>query len=91
MLFMPKRWDYICELRPLAGLLFISPMNNENVEALWNPTDKVKRKNSEKKTVPEPLSTTYTIWNYPGVRQSSAVRGQRPTAWSMARPTSDVT
>jgi hypothetical protein len=91
MLFMPKRWDYICELRPLAGLLFISPMNNENVEALWNHTDKAKRKNSEKK-----LFQCHYLPHIPyGITRAwgrvSAVRGQRLTAWSMARPTSDVT
>jgi hypothetical protein len=53
--FMSTRRDYVSELRPLTGLLFIPEMIYDSGEPWWNDTDRGKPKNSEKKPFPVPL------------------------------------
>jgi hypothetical protein len=47
-LFMPKGWDYVSELRPPVGLLFIHRVIHEYGEPRWNDTDRGEQKNSKK-------------------------------------------
>jgi hypothetical protein len=42
MLFMPKKWEYVSELRPPAGLLFTLQAKYEYGEPRWNDTDRGK-------------------------------------------------
>jgi hypothetical protein len=41
-------WDYVSELLPPMGLLFISQVIYEYGEPWWNDSDRVKPKNLEK-------------------------------------------
>jgi hypothetical protein len=47
MLFMSMGWDYVSELRPPVGLLFIPQMICERGEPRWNDIDRGQPKNSE--------------------------------------------
>jgi hypothetical protein len=44
---MPMGWDYVSELRPPTGLLFIPQMIYDSGEPRWNSSDKKIPKNSE--------------------------------------------
>jgi hypothetical protein len=52
MLFMSMGWDYVSELRPLTGLLFIPQKMYESGEPRWNNINIGKPRNSEK-TLPQ--------------------------------------
>jgi hypothetical protein len=52
LLFMPIEWDYVSEVRPPTGLLFVSQMYDYGPR--WNDTDRVKPKNLGRKPVPVP-------------------------------------
>jgi hypothetical protein len=47
LLFMLMEWDYISELQPPTGLLFIPQVIYEYREPQWNDIDRGKPKNSE--------------------------------------------
>jgi hypothetical protein len=46
---MSKGWDYVSELWPPTGLLFIPQVIHENGEPWWNDIDSGKLKHSQKK------------------------------------------
>jgi hypothetical protein len=56
ILFMSMGWNYVSELRPPTGLLFILNMIYGHEETRWNDIDRGKPKNSE-----ETLSQCYFI------------------------------
>jgi hypothetical protein len=81
-------WDYVSELLPLTGLLFISQVILEYGEPRWNgmiPIGESRR--PRRKPVTVPLSPPQ-IANGPtrARTRSSAVKHRRLTAWDMARP-----
>jgi hypothetical protein len=47
-MFISMESDYVSELRPLTGLLFILQMVYENGEPWWNDIDRATQKNSKK-------------------------------------------
>jgi len=55
--FVLMGWDYVCELRPLTGLLFIPQMLCVCAEPRWNDIDRVDPKNLEQKSVSVPFCT----------------------------------
>jgi hypothetical protein len=44
---MTNVWDYVSELRPPTGLMFITHMTYEKGEPRWNDTDRGEAKESE--------------------------------------------
>jgi hypothetical protein len=80
---MSMGWDYVSELRPATGLLFIPQIIYEYGEPRWNDTDRGKPKNSREKPVPVPLCPPQIPH---GLTQASAVRDRWLTAWAMALP-----
>jgi hypothetical protein len=48
LLFIPMGLDYVPELWPTAGQLFIPHVMYENGEPWWNDIDRGKSKNSER-------------------------------------------
>jgi hypothetical protein len=50
LLSMPMGWDYVSELQPLTGLLFIPQVIHESGERRWNNVDKTSD------------SSTRTLW-----------------------------
>jgi hypothetical protein len=56
LLFVLMGWDYVSELRPPTGLLFIPQMTGEYRELRWNDIDGGKPKKIEEKPVPVPIS-----------------------------------
>jgi hypothetical protein len=52
---MSTGWDYVSELRPLTGLLFIPQMIYESGEPRWNDIDKGKTEKLAEKPVPMQL------------------------------------
>jgi hypothetical protein len=61
--FMSMSWGSVSELRPTAGLLFISQMIYEYGQPRWNDTDRGRPKNAEKTYPSTTLYTTNLIWN----------------------------
>jgi hypothetical protein len=53
--FMSIGWDYVFEVRPPTGLLFILQTIHEYGQPQWNDTDRGQWKNLGKKPVPVPL------------------------------------
>jgi hypothetical protein len=47
LFFMSMGWDYVSELQPPTGLLFISQLTYEYREPRWNDTDREKPKNAK--------------------------------------------
>jgi hypothetical protein len=76
LLFMSIGRDYVSELRPPTGQLFISQMIHEYVEPRWNDIDRGKPKTSEKILPSAILSTINLIWTKPGA--NPGLRGERP-------------
>jgi hypothetical protein len=59
---MPMRWDYVSELRPPTGLLFIPQMIYECGEPRWIDIDRGKPKNLQKICPNATLSTINLTW-----------------------------
>jgi hypothetical protein len=91
-LFMSMGWDYISDLWPQTGLLFISRTIYEYGQPWWNDIDRWKNEELREKPIPVPLrpppSPHGLTWAW---TQASAVKGQRVSAWAMARPVLDIT
>jgi hypothetical protein len=66
MFFMSMEWDFVCELRPPAGLLFIPQMILDHGELRWNDIDRERPKYSEKSRPRATLSITKFTWTEPG-------------------------
>jgi hypothetical protein len=70
-MFTSMVWGCISTLRPQTDLLFI-PMVCEYRELQWNDTDRVKLKNSRKKTCPSATSsTTNPTWSDSGANPAT--------------------
>jgi hypothetical protein len=80
-------WDYVSELRPPTGLLFIPQIIYEYGEPWWNDIDSEKpKKKLGEKPVPVPLCPPQISHGLTREQtRASAVKGQRLTAWAMAR------
>jgi hypothetical protein len=69
-------WEYVSELRPPAGLLFISQVMYGHGETQWKDTGRVKLKSSEKTCPSATSSTTNPTCIVPGA--NPVLRGERP-------------
>jgi hypothetical protein len=92
LLFMSMGWNYVSELWPPTGLLFIPQMIYEYGEPQWNDTDGENRRSRIKNCPSTTLSTTNTVphgltwvWTW-----ASAVRGRWLTTWTMVQHKSGV-
>jgi hypothetical protein len=89
---MSMGWDYISELWPQTGLLFISRTIYEYGLPRWNDIDRWKNEELREKPVPVPLRPPQSphglTWAW---TQASAVKGWRVSAWAMARPVLAIT
>jgi hypothetical protein len=61
-LFMPMGWDYISELRPPMGLLFIPQVIYDYGGLQWNDTDRENWRTPRKTCPSATLSTTNPTW-----------------------------
>jgi hypothetical protein len=84
LLFMSMGWDYVSELQPLMGLLFIPQMIYKSVKPWWNYTDRGKPKNSEKTCPSATLSTTNPTWTDLGLC------GERPATNCLSHGTAYI-
>jgi hypothetical protein len=79
-------WDYVSELLPLAVILFIPQMIwvwRETAEWYWQgKTEELGEKPVSVLLCPPQIPHGFTCTR----TRTSAVRGRRQTAWSMARP-----
>jgi hypothetical protein len=75
-IFMSLGWDYVTELRPPTGPIFILQVTYESAEPQWNYTDREKPKNSKRTCPSVTVSATYTTWSQPGA--NPGLRGKRP-------------
>jgi hypothetical protein len=83
---MLRVWDYVSELQPLTGLLFIPQVIYESEQPWWNDINRGKLKNREK-PVPVPLHPPKTPHWLTWVQiRASMVRGLQLITWAMAWP-----
>jgi hypothetical protein len=75
---MLMEWDYVSELRPLTGLLFIPRIIYKYVEPRWNDTDR-RRPNTVKN-----LSHYHFVHHKFHTDANKFLRGERPAAKSKA-------
>jgi hypothetical protein len=79
-------WDYVSELRPPTGLLFIPQIIYEYGEPWWNDIDSEKPNKFGEKPVPVPLCPPQISHGLTREQtRASAVKGQRLTVWATAR------
>jgi hypothetical protein len=79
-IFVSMAWDCVCELWPPTGLLFIPQMIYEYEEPRWNDIDRRNLRIRRERCPIVTFSPTNPLWT-----DLEAVRGQRLTAWAMAR------
>jgi hypothetical protein len=85
LLSMSMAWDYVSELPPPTGIVFIPEVIYDWGGPRWNGID---RENSRNRRKPVPVSLCPKLIPRGQTRartRASAVRGRRIIAWSMAR------
>jgi hypothetical protein len=82
-LSMSMGWDYVSELRPPTGLLFIPQIIYEHGEPRWNAMDRGKPNNLEKNLTSNALFTTNFTWADPGA--NTGLHGERPATNCLSR------
>jgi hypothetical protein len=88
LLFMSMGWDYVSELRPSTGLLFIPKMIHEYGESWRNDTDRKKQNNSEKSCSSNTLSKTNPIRIDQGA--TPGLRCERPATNRLSHCTAET-